>query len=70
MSVVAVFGGRSEIGLAVATRLASGVVFTDPDGPTIVDWSVTDVAQVPARGLGAGILGVVVARGLRFPGSI
>ena len=50
--------------------LASGVVFSDPDGPTIVEWSVTDVAQVPALVLGAGILGVVVARWLHFPGSL
>ena len=59
------------IGLALfGAWLASGVVVTDPDGPVIVDWSVTDVAQVPAMVLGAGILGVVVARWLRFPGSL
>ena len=59
------------LGLALlGAWLASGVVFTDPDGPTIVEWSVTDVAQVPALVLGAGILGVVVARWLHFPGSL
>lgn len=68
-----VFIGPAAVALGLAlvgAWLASGVVFTDPDGPTIVDWSVTDVAQVPALVLGAGILGVVVARWLRFPGSL
>lgn len=59
------------LGLALLGAWVSfGVVFTDPDGTTIVDWSVTDVAQVPAMVLGAGILGIVVARWLRFPGSL
>jgi hypothetical protein len=59
------------LGLALlGARLAFGIVFTDPDGPTVVEWSATDVAQIPALILGAGILGVVVARWLRFPGSL
>ena len=59
------------LGLAlIAAWLASGVVLTDPDGPVINDWSPTDVAQMPAMVLGAGILGIAVARWLRFPGSL
>lgn len=50
--------------------VSSGVALTDPDGSTVVDWSITDVAQVPAMVLGAGILGVALARWLRFPGSL
>ena len=59
------------LGLALlGAWLASGVGFTSPDGPTIVEWSATDVAQIPVLILGAGILGIVVARWLRFPGSL
>lgn len=59
------------LGLAILSgRLASGVVLTDAEASTVVEWSVTDVVQVPAMVLGAGILGVVVARWLRFPGSL
>jgi len=59
------------LGLAlIAAWLASGVGITDPDGPVITDWSPTDVAQIPAMVLGAGIFGILVARWLRFPGSL
>ena len=40
------------------------------DEPQVEAWTVTDVAQWPAMALGAGILAVVVARWLRFPGSL
>ncbi len=63
--------GGVALGLALlGAWLASGVGFTSTDGPTIVEWSATDVAQIPVLILGAGILGVVVARWLRFPGSL
>ena len=62
------------LGLALlGAWLTSGIVFTlftDPDGPNVVEWSATDVAQIPALILGAGILGVVAAKWLRFPGSL
>lgn len=59
------------LGLALlGAWVSSGVALTDPDGSTVVDWSITDVAQVPAMVLGAGILGVALARWLRFPGSL
>jgi hypothetical protein len=40
------------------------------DPTALARWSWIDVAQVPAIVLGAGILGVVVARWMRFPGSL
>ena len=60
------------LGLALAGAwLASGVVVTlNPEAPGVMDWSASDVIQLPALVLGAGILGVVVARWLRFPGSL
>ncbi len=36
----------------------------------IEPWTITDVLQGPAMVLGAGILGIVVARWLPFPGSL
>jgi hypothetical protein len=63
--------GPATVGLAVAglsAWLASGVVHT-PTGDLADHWSWIDLAQVPAIVLGAGVLGVVVARWLPYPGS-
>lgn len=49
---------------------AAGVVQGPFDEPQIEAWAVTDVLQWPAMALGAGILAVVVARWLRFPGAL
>lgn len=50
--------------------LASGVPSADGDLPGADGWSITDVIQVTAVVLGAGILGIVVARWLPLPGSL
>jgi hypothetical protein len=56
---------------ATSAWLASGLpMVPDSDGQVPDYWSWIDVAQVPAIVLGGGILGVVVARWLRFPGSL
>lgn len=70
-----VLAGPALFGLAVALvaavvagggRLVPGIDWTWTIGP----WRWTDVLQVPAIVLGAGILGIVVARWARFPGSL
>jgi hypothetical protein len=52
--------------VAGAGRLVPGIDWIWTIGP----WRWTDVLQVPAIVLGAGILGVVVARWVVFPGSL
>jgi uncharacterized membrane protein len=63
------------VALALALALlgawvATGVVQGPLDEPQIDPWTATDVLQWPALAMGAGILAVVVARWLRFPGSL
>jgi hypothetical protein len=53
---------------ALSAWLATGTEFTVDSGD--VRWSWVDVAQVPAIVLGAGILGIVFARWVYFPGSL
>lgn len=65
--------GPALVALAVsgtAAWLASDIVLVPNEQMQLDRWSWTDVAQVPAIVLGAGILGVVVARWLPFPGSL
>jgi hypothetical protein len=65
--------GPTAISVATAGAaawLASGLVRAPGDNLDVDRWLWTDVAQVPAIVLGAGILSVVVARWLRFPGSL
>lgn len=54
----------------LAAWVAAGVVQGPFDEPQIEPWTATEVAQWPAMALGAGILAIVVARWLRFPGSL
>jgi cytochrome bd-type quinol oxidase subunit 2 len=53
---------------AVSAWLASGAEFTAD--ATAASWSWLDIAQVPAIVLGAGVLAVVLARWMPFPGSL
>lgn len=56
---------------ATSAWLASGLpLVPNSDGDLPDQWSWIDIAQAPAIVLGAGILGIVVARWLRFPGSL
>lgn len=50
--------------------VAGGVVQGPFDEPQIEPWAITDILQWSAMALGAGILAIVVARWLRFPGSL
>jgi hypothetical protein len=59
---------------AVALAISGASAWLASDGETVLNgdtarWSWIDVAQVPAIVLGAGVLGVVVARWLPYPGS-
>ncbi len=68
-----VLAGPAMAALAVAglsALLADGVMTTSGGTVTANAWSWTDFAQVPAIVLGAGVLGVVVARWLPYPGSL
>jgi hypothetical protein len=60
-----VFAAAAAV-VAGAGRLVPGIDWIWTIGP----WRWTDVLQVPAIVLGAGILGVVVARWVVFPGSL
>ena len=50
--------------------LASGLPGPYVDSPGANDWAISDGVQIPAVVLGAGILAIVVARWLPFPGSL
>ncbi len=66
-----VLSGPVVLGLALAgvsAWLASGAEFTGDAADT--SWSWLDIAQVPAIVLGAGVLAIVMARWLPFPGSL
>jgi hypothetical protein len=54
----------------VAAWLVSGVERTPGDNLDVDRWVWTDVAQVPAIVLGAGVLAIVVARWLPWPGAL
>lgn len=65
--------GPAAVALALALLaawVAGGVVQGPFDEPQIDLWTGSDVLQWPAMALGAGILAIVVARWLRFPGSL
>jgi hypothetical protein len=65
--------GPAAVGLmlaGVAAWLVSGVERTPGDNLDIDQWVWTDAAQVPAIVLGAGVLAIVVARWLPWPGAL
>ncbi len=65
--------GPGLVGLVIALlgRWAAGGGVVDVVNDVSVDpWTSTDVLQVVAMVIGAGILGIVVARWLPFPGSL
>jgi len=59
------FAGAAAV-VAGGGRVVPGIDWTWTIGP----WRWADVLQVPAIVLGAGILGIVVARWATFPGSL
>ncbi len=68
-----VLAGPAMVALAIAgvsARLAGDGHPGPIDGGAVGPWLWIDVAQVPAIVLGAGILGIVVARWLTFAGSL
>jgi hypothetical protein len=72
-SCLGVLLGPAAAALALALLaawVAGGVVQGPFDEPQVDAWTMTDVLQWPAMALGAGILAIVVARWLRFPGSL
>lgn len=59
------------LALAAAAMAGGGTVVPGLDWTwTVGPWQWTDVLQVPAIVLGAGILGIVVARWVALPGSL